>query len=103
MYSDKEKIRAVIEYIEFQETGKFTSKAFEKMRDVVMNGYIKPCPYCGGDEIDFSTSDELDVTPNDMGMITLVCNFHKGGCGAMSGFESSKELALKQWNSREYK
>lgn len=51
---------------------------------------LKPCPFCGGKNIEFCT----------LGFYSMVCNVNKGGCGASSGYFSTVEKAIEAWNRR---
>lgn len=73
-----------------------------------------PCPFCGwGKTVEFTDVLEMesckkaldkdcccDYEPNGCSMVAVVCNVHKGGCGASSGYAGSYEEAAKKWNSR---
>lgn len=50
------------------------------------NVELKPCPFCGGQNI--------------LGFYSMVCNVNKGGCGASSGYFSTVEKAIEAWNRR---
>ena len=60
---------------------------------------LKPCPFCGNREAldleDFYEGSVLDSTD-----IAVVCNFHKGGCGASSSYQRSEAEAIAAWNRR---
>jgi len=68
---------------------------------------LKSCPFCtksvavtcveGGFDlrvVDDSAQDE----PNEF---TVVCDYREGGCGASSGWFTSRREAEKRWNKRE--
>ncbi|MBP2635031.1 MAG: Restriction alleviation protein Lar [Firmicutes bacterium] len=66
---------------------------------------LKPCPFCGGNEVDFSDCKRLEACENfeccdDEEYVSVVCNFNKGGCGASSGYHDTKEKASAAWNRR---
>ena len=51
---------------------------------------LKPCPFCG--------SDELDIWQNDAGNYFVVCI----GCGANGRDERKEEKAVEVWNRRTF-
>ena len=76
------------------------------------NVELKPCPFCGGENIEFCTCKELEDCANyekcqsisfgDLQFMfyIIVCNKNKGGCGASSGYYPTKEKAIEAWNRR---
>lgn len=54
-----------------------------------MDKILKPCPFCG--------SEELDITMNDNDMFYVVCL----GCGSCGRDEKKVEKAIASWNRRE--
>ena len=80
---------------------------------------LKPCPFCGSKEaVEYWCGHETDDCPfyyeeeffefNNRECCfdcikrheTVVCNFNKGGCGAMSGHDGTD--AGWKWNKRAY-
>ena len=66
---------------------------------------LKPCPFCGGENIEISTCKELEDCANfeecqSIGFYSIVCNINKGGCGASSGYYPTVEEAIEAWNRR---
>lgn len=69
---------------------------------------LKPCPFCGSTEaVGYTGCKEVEACDNclDCGYTPslgdcVVCNVKKGGCGASSGFATSKEEAAEKWNRR---
>lgn len=102
-YTTEQKIQAVIEYIDFIEDGLYSSDAFKEMRDVVMDGYIKPCPFCGSpDHHGVYTSVEIHGENEDLtgDAFAVCCDFTVGGCGATGCFKDNRKDAIEQWNTR---
>ncbi|WP_371378843.1 Lar family restriction alleviation protein [Sporomusa aerivorans] len=67
---------------------------------------LKNCPFCGGNEIDFSDCKRLEDCErfeccDEKEYVLVVCNFSKGGCGASSGYFDTKEKAVSAWNRRD--
>jgi Lar family restriction alleviation protein len=58
---------------------------------------LKPCPFCGGDEIEtyesYGSLDEWDQW-------AVVCCANKGGCGTSSGRYDNLIDAIEAWNRR---
>lgn len=52
---------------------------------------LKPCPFCGNEDI---TIIEID------GLYQTVCSVIRKGCGAASGYQYSRDKAIKEWNRR---
>ncbi len=52
--------------------------------------YLKPCPFCGREKIEFNKPeeyyDEFECECDD--------------CGARGGWEDTEELAAENWNKR---
>lgn len=76
---------------------------------------IKPCPFCGKSVAEVLNAHGLEECANfeddscpcnqyeDAGKCqfhTVVCGMNKGGCGASSGYFSTKEAAIYAWNRR---
>lgn len=76
---------------------------------------LKPCPFCGKDVAEFGTALELEDCANyddehkcpaffpfgvECGLVKIVCNVNKGGCGASTGYSWEKEDAVRKWNGR---
>ena len=83
---------------------------------------LRECPFCGKKVAEFSTAWECElcanfeddnVCPNyqdweaeyvsDNGECSIhivVCAANKGGCGASTGWRSSKKAAMEAWNGR---
>lgn len=104
MYTDKEKIEKVVEYINWCRAGKFTSPTFDEMASVVLDEKteeekLKPCPFCGKE-------DSVHITVTGKFMFAVICDTSRGGCGAttdsISGAKNSASIlqAIKLWNKR---
>jgi Lar family restriction alleviation protein len=52
---------------------------------------LKPCPFCGNEDITITEIDELYQT---------VCSVIRKGCGAASGYQYSRDKAINAWNRR---
>lgn len=65
---------------------------------------LKPCPFCGRQNIELDSSKELEEYENfeecHSEYYTLVCDWNKGGCGASSGFYPTIKEAIEAWNRR---
>lgn len=65
---------------------------------------LKPCPFCGGQNIDLDSCKGLEERENyeacGAQYDAIVCNWKKGGCGASSGYYPKLEKAIEAWNSR---
>lgn len=66
---------------------------------------LKPCPFCGGQNIDIDSCKGLEGCENfeecsSSQYHAIVCNWNKGGCGASSGYYPILEEAIKAWNRR---
>lgn len=55
---------------------------------------LKPCPFCGFNPEVNEDSGYGEVTFN------VVCNARSGGCGASSGYDEDKVVAIAKWNRR---
>lgn len=69
--------------------------------------WLRSCPFCGCKAAKITTAKELEECSNfdgclvsDCGMWTIVCDFHKGGCGASTGYFFEKQKAIEAWNRR---
>lgn len=73
-----------------------------------MDEKLKPCPFCGKSVAEIDDAKELGGCPyyddcdqaeyEQCEMHTVVCNVHKGGCGASSGYYDTVEDAVAAWN-----
>lgn len=51
----------------------------------------RPCPYCGKTEsLDFATLVDIHK---------VICNMARGGCGANTPWQDTKEKAADYWNN----
>lgn len=78
-----------------------------------MNEFL-PCPFCGEEVAEVTNARELEECTkfeseececfednmNPCRLFTVVCNYHKGGCGCTSGWFTNREQAIKRWNER---
>lgn len=71
-----------------------------------MTNELEPCPFCGSDSAPV-LSDCVEIEAcvcfedcKDGLAKCVVCDIHKGGCGASGGFAYSEEEAIKRWNAR---
>lgn len=68
------------------------------------NVELKPCPFCGGQNIGADSCNGLEECANfeecDSQYHAIVCNCNKGGCGASSGYYPTLEKAIEAWNRR---
>lgn len=75
---------------------------------------LRRCPFCFSDVACLSNAKELedckhfedeDKCPamkweEECKSVCVVCDVSKGGCGASSGYATSKEKAIRKWNMR---
>ena len=66
---------------------------------------LKPCPFCGGQNIAVDSCKGLEECENfeecsSSEYHAIVCNWNKGGCGASSGYYLTLEKAIEAWNRR---
>ncbi len=71
---------------------------------------LKSCPFCGKSVAEIDDAKELEDCPyfddcdhaeyEQCSMHSVVCNIHKGGCGASSGYYVTVEDAVDAWNRR---
>lgn len=61
---------------------------------------LKPCPFCGSKNVLLLTEKELKEDETKGDYMTVVCDLHRGGCGATSGFRQYEEDAVDAWNRR---
>ena len=66
---------------------------------------LKPCPFCGGQNIGFDSCKLLEECANFeecrlSEYHSIVCKCIKGGCGASSGYYLTVEDAIEAWNRR---
>lgn len=64
-----------------------------------MNIEFKPCPFCGGQNIEV-LKEKQDLDDLSFPFYAIVCNWNKGGCGASSGYYPTVEEAIEAWNRR---
>lgn len=71
-----------------------------------MTDELKPCPFCGeaesleiSDCVSLEACVHFEECKSDLTRC-VVCNIHKGGCGASGGFAYSEAEAIKKWNTR---
>jgi hypothetical protein len=55
---------------------------------------LEPCPFCG-------STGRLRLARDDAGYFVL-CAFHplEPSCGAQSGYQNTRDLAIRAWNTR---
>jgi Lar family restriction alleviation protein len=63
-------------------------------------GELVACPFCGKSVATLSNTDELSGRPDIAFMHTVVCDAHRGGCGATVGYEPDQADAIASWNRR---
>ena len=62
---------------------------------------LKPCPFCGRVKPFLGRLTEIEtVDANHNEQFAVVCDAQNGGCGAASGFFTSKNKACEAWNRR---
>lgn len=63
---------------------------------------LQRCPFCGLDVAEvFTQSEQMETQlPEDRERYTIVCSWHKRGCGATCGFHNSVAEAVSRWNTR---
>jgi len=54
---------------------------------------FEPCPFCG-------KTSSIEVVADSTDNQHAVCSFHKGGCGASTGYQRSYNEAVRVWNRR---
>ena len=64
------------------------------MRQVTPNVPIKPCPFCGNDDIKF---DEHDSQPSPTGKLFTMCCYK---CSATFRNTYKLDLLVESWNKR---
>ena len=82
-----------------------------------MTNELRECPFCGKRVSELTTAKELEdcahfedlekcpcYDPIEEGqsckLYTVVCNYMRGGCGAISGYFTDPEKAILRWNTR---
>ena len=61
---------------------------------------LKPCPFCGNEKlVILEESTDSEIYENIINY-AVCCDFHRGGCGATSGYRISEEEAIEAWNKR---
>lgn len=71
-----------------------------------MSDELKPCPHCGSATApEISNCVEIESCANFEEcscepFSCVVCDVHKGGCGASGGFAVGEEKAVEKWNTR---
>lgn len=75
-----------------------------------MDEKLKSCPFCGKSVAEIDDAKELGGCPyyddcdqaeyEQCEMHSVVCNVHRGGCGASSGYFFTAEEAISAWNRR---
>lgn len=71
---------------------------------------LRPCPFCGESVAEIEDAKNLEGCPcfddcdhaeyEQCEMHAVVCDVHKGGCGASSGYFVAVEDAVDAWNRR---
>ena len=76
---------------------------------------LRECPFCGKTVSELTTAKELEDcahfedlekcpchNPIDekCKLYTVVCNYMRGGCGAISGYFTDPDKAILRWNTR---
>lgn len=61
---------------------------------------LKNCPFCGNKNIILDDDNDPAVYVLQSELHIVVCDFNQGGCGASTGWEATKEQAIKAWNQR---
>lgn len=64
---------------------------------------IKKCPFCGSTKAPhvmtaIDVNDCKKCSTDDC--FTVCCDIFRGGCGGASGYDDSKNEAIKKWNQR---
>ena len=70
-----------------------------------MTNKLKPCPFCGGNNVGFNECKGLEDCSNfeecsNAGYYAVVCDANNGGCGSASGYRQTAEEAAAVWNRR---
>lgn len=75
--------------------------------DIFDNIKLSPCPFCGGTNLACGTDYEVDFDEDlcdeydfDDENYAVRCDARAGGCGATSGYYSTKIEAITNWNRR---
>ena len=76
------------------------------MSDVLL---IK-CPFCGKLKATVATAKQTEECKfyetcsnfeyDECSMFTVVCDVNQGGCGSSVGYYTTKEEAIRRWNTR---
>lgn len=66
---------------------------------------LQRCPFCGMDVADIVSQTEMmeerqEEPYEHAERYSVVCDFHKRGCGATCGYHESVAEAVKRWNTR---
>ncbi len=76
---------------------------------------LRECPFCGLEVAEITNAKELEECrnfedhencpcfedeSNYCRLYTVVCNYHRGGCGCTSGWFTNAEQAIRRWNER---
>lgn len=95
------------EYCQTEETRSFTCpETIENWLCGNLNPELKPCPFCGNTNVVFVVDSEyespkiIEYNIAKDAYIAVLCNASQGGCGAMGGYGSGFEEAVKKWNNR---
>lgn len=61
---------------------------------------LRRCPFCGNENlVVLEESTDSEIYENIINY-AVCCDFHRGGCGATSGYRISEEEAIEAWNKR---
>lgn len=61
---------------------------------------LTPCPFCGNKKIFILEEGDNSGIYENIPNYAVCCDFHRGGCGATSGYRRTEEEAIEAWNRR---
>ena len=68
--------------------------------ELVIEPYLKPCPFCGNKAVKVCSSEEINGEGFSAKSYAVLCSISDGGCGASGGYKDTREEAVANWNQR---